>query len=672
MSSGKRCKLVALCGPVAANGQIPEVCPNGKTFHGKKGLIVKTLATPKCVVVALSLALGVSPLRAATLKYVVADDGVRSWNHTNSWYTTGGAQYGYLPGKGSSSDWVWLIGTALSPATPLLVTNGVAAKPQAIVIGRSASDDAAFRVDSGGSFAISGSGGNNTTYGYIVGCNGHGMLSANGGSIDLYCNSGCFVGLNAGSLGIISNFTGNIRHGNLTLGNAANATGIVSVAGGSFHSTTWTEYSIKVGNKGVGLMDVCGGTYDGCNAVAAGNGGGKTVLYLGAGQGGDGTLLVRSGKIEGAFVHVGYASNSVGRVEVTGGTASAMRSFYIGENGTGTMDIRSNFAEGELRIGGQGAGSGRVTVHENVTNSTIYAYSYDSGNVYVGGGSNPTYGPGLLELKGGAMWVKGSSTFNIGVGESPGLVRGWGVVLPKDLNTRWTQSLTLKFGNGVVVADGEGQNRLLDFNDPYQLVRCVTNSVSGGTNGWYAVNGGAVHFPYVDHAYNATIERCLGDNRWSAKPDLVNSVWLSIKGTGGGALHGGFYASDRTDCHLDTLPDNDGIVGVWKLGATTSDSSTGCSNWHSWESGVPSPTLTSAKVRFRYDEAAIPARAVRLLLYRYESGAWKQVAEKRLESGDDPTIGTDGFLRRITGDPANIGTFALVARNQKGLRFFVR
>ncbi len=666
MSSGKRCKLVALCGPVAANGQIPEVYPNGKTFHGKKGLIVKTLATPKCVVVALSLALGTSSLMAKDSYFVYkVVDGQRDWNYTNGWFSSGNVAYGRLP---AADDFIWLTGTDLAPATPLCVTNAV--KSKALLIGRGAADDAALRIDENGSFTYNGSGGTDYRWGFRIGGVGRGTFICNGGSANFYANYGCFVGYAAGALGVVSNVAGNIRHGGITLGNVAGATGVVSLVGGSFHSTTWSEYDVRIGNAGVGLMDVCGGTYDGCNAVAAGNGGGKTVLYLGAGQGGDGTLLVRSGKIEGAFVHVGYASNSVGRVEVTGGTASAMRSFYVGVNGTGTMDVKSNFAEGELFIGGRGAGTGRVTVHEGVTNSTMKS-TYNSGEVHVGGGSNADFGAGELLLKGGAMWVRGSSSFNIGVGESSGLVRGWGVVLPSDLNTRWTTTLTLKFGNGVVVADGGGRNRLLDFNDPYQLVRAVTNSVSGGTNGWYAVNGGCVHFPYVDHSYNATVERCLGDNRWSAEPDLVNSVWLSIKNTGGGAIHGGFYASDRTDCHLDELPAHDGIVGVWKLGETDSLSSTGCSNWHSWESGVPCTTLQSAKVKFRYDEAAVPERAMRLVLHRYESGMWKQVAEKRLEGGDDPTIATD-FLRKIADDKVNIGTFALVAKTFKGTRIFVK
>ncbi len=666
MSSGKRCKLVALCGPVAANGQIPEVCPNGKTFHGKKGLIVKTLATPKCVVVALSLALGASPLMAKDSYFVYkVIDGQRDWLYTNGWYNQSNVAYGRLP---ANDDFVWLTGTDLAPGTPLCVTNAVKAK--ALLIGRSATDNAAISIENRGSFTYNGSGGTDYRWGFRIGGVGRGAFICNGGSANFYANSGCFVGYAAGALGVVSNVAGNIRHGGITLGNEAGATGVVSLVGGSLHSTTWSEYAVRIGNAGVGLMDVCGGTYDGCNAVDAGSGGGQTHLYLGYGQGGNGTLLVRDGKIEGAFVHVGHASNSIGHVEVTGGTASAMRSFYVGVNGTGTMDVKSNFAEGELRIGGRGAGSGRVTVHAGVTN-TIVKSSYDNGEVHVGGGGNASFGAGELLLKGGAMWVKGTSTFNIGVGESLGLVRGWGVVLPNALNTRWTQTLTLKFGKGVVVADGEGQDRLLDFNDPYELTRCVTNSISGGTNGWYAVNGGCVHFPYVNHSYNATVERCLGDNRWSAQPDLVNSVWLSIKNTGGGAIHGGFYASDRTDCHLAELPSHDGIVGVWKLGETDDQSSTGCSNWHSWESGVPSPTLTSAKVRFRYDEAAIPARAVRLLLYRYESNSWKLVGEKRLPD-DVPRIETANFLARIPNDKANIGTFALVAKTFKGTHIMVK
>ena len=598
----------------------------------------------------------------AYFKYKVIND-IRYWDSVDAWYSDSDVPYGRVPTTGG--DYVWLTGTELAPSTPLVVTNGVNAKPTSLVVGREAGSDAALCVKAGGSFAISGSGGADTRWGYVIGANGNGLLVNEGGAVDMY--GGPRVGLNAGTCGIVSNLLGNTRIRTLYAGVAAGSTGIVVVAGGMVYDNSWAATGpIEFGVKGVGRLEVyAGGEYNGCSDGSKG----QKHVYLGTDEGGDGTFLVKGGKVARAFVHIGHAAGATGRMKVSGPvTNDLMRTIFVGEDGTGTFDVESSFEVGELRIGGTGIGTGTMTVWGSATNSVREEYNHNSGNVYVGGGTNASYGAGLLSLKGGTICQTYRTTaFHIGNGMSPGTVRGWGLVLCSTTSSGFTRGLY--FGNGCVIGDGEGIDRTLDFTSPNAFSRAVTNSVSGGTNGWYAINRGSVIYPFASYSKtNSDVSMTLGDNK-ADEPDLVNSVRVTISGSGKGAgvMHGGVYAGDRTDCHLDSLPANAGIVGVWKLGTAAEGPL-----WPSWEQGTPVEDWATASVKFRYDEAAIPDGSARLILYRYQDGAWAKVAEKRLaEANDGPVIET-AALDRIAGDPANIGTFALTIRNPHGVRIIFR
>lgn len=585
------------------------------------------------------------------------------------------AAYGKAP---TTSDWVYLTGTDLGAETPLVVAEGTTAKPKVYISGFAAQSEVVMRVDAGGSFSINGSGGDHGNYGFLIGRYGKGTIIGNGGTMSLYGSASvpCVLGRYSGGYGIVSNLSSSTRYNGLSLGHAANATGRVVVAGGTLYNNNWNNpgwIRVGAGSSGRGFLEMTGGSIDGCSGVAASAGGGRDVLYIGYGAGSEGVFSMSGGTLKGVYVYIGHGAGSTGSMEVTGGSASSTRTFYVGRGGAGTLDVKSNFAEGEMHIGGVGAGTGVVTVYEGATNTLQYLSSYNSGVLYVGGGTNSAYGAGLLALKGGSVRISsGNGAFNLGVGESRGTVRGWGRILPAVLNTGWTESLKLNFGSGSVVADGEGVERTLDFNDVCALNRSVTNALSGATNGWYAVNGGCVHFPYVDYIWASTVTRCMGDYRYSAEPDLVNSVRLSIRGTSGGALHGGFYASDRTDCHLAELPPNDGIVGVWKLGSMDNNSSNQhCTNWRDWGDATPASNMNTVSAKFRYDENAVPGESARLSLYRYESGAWKCVARKTSAADGGPTIET-GSMDRLDGEAANIGTFALVARKPRGMTVILR
>ena len=595
--------------------------------------------------------------------YRIFDD-VRYWDSAAAWYNSSGTALNRLPASGgSASDCVWLTGTDLAYPTPLLVTNGVAAKCASIIIGREKNSVAALHVKSGASLTTTNGGGANESYGRIIGSSGSGLL-VNEGTVDFFANNGMFIGRNAGSCGIVSNLSGSVRANKLYAGYNANSTGIVVVAGGMFYDNSYSrEGPIVIGHVGVGRLEVLpGGTCDGCYGDSAG----KLRIYLGNASGGDGTFLVKGGKVAKAYVHIGHATNSVGRMSVSGPvTNTEMRTVYVGVNGTGTFDVESFFEEGELRVGGTGIGTGTMTVYDGATNKLRNTWNKDSGNAYIGGGSNPDFGAGLLILKGGtiAMSYTGPS-FNLGRGQAAGTIRGWGKVA----HTAGSGTLSMYFGNGYAVGDGEGFGRTLDLNGIDSFSRATTNSVSGGTNGWYAVNRGCVHYPYTSYSKTASdVTRTLGDVS-SGDLDLVNSVRVTISGSGkaAGVVHGGVYAKDRTDCHLDELPSNDGLVGVWKLGVAAEGKA-----WRSWEEGTPRTDWATVAVQMRYDESAIPEDAASLRLYRYQDGAWTRVARKRLADGGSPIIEAEN-LARIADNAANIGTFALVANNQRGMVMIFR
>ena len=608
-------------------------------------------------------ALAASDAAAASLNYRVIDDD-RSWANVGGWYTTGGEAYGKLP---TNSDYIYLKGTDLAWPTPLVITNGMAVKTLTLTLAEGASSRASLLVREGGSFTMGGSGGSKW---FSCGYQGRGLMVNDGGTLNFYANSGFMIGDLAGSYGVYSNHLGSARFGGgpVSIGNNANATGVVCVAGGTFYDNNWNSPgTVYIGNRGVGKFILSGGSFDGCSGVSDAAGGGKVVAYLGRGEGGAGEFLMSGGNLKGVGFQIGYATNSVGKMVVTGGTCGYTREFKVGINGTGSLDVRSDFKEGELRIGGLGRGSGRVTVRAGVTNTVQYLYNQCSGYVHVGGGTSAENGGGELVLEGGSVRQNGGGHTYVGAGESTGLVRGWGRFLTASLTDDWVTSHTIHIGtNGVVCADGFGTDRMLDFNR-YYLVDNMTDDTYVGTNGWYAVNGGGINWPFRDYAWASTVTRCLGDTAMAPAPRLVNSVQISIRGTAGGTFHGGVYAADRTDCHLDSLPQNNGILGVWKLGTHTE-----FANWGGWDAGTPVKSFSTVKVKFRYDDRAVRGRAARLALFRWQGGAWVRVAKKNLTGTDDePYIETD-YLGRITDDPANIGTFALAEVPQYGMTLILR
>ena len=207
----------------------------------------------------------------------------------------------------------------------------------------------------------------------------------------------------------------------------------------------------------------------------------------------------------------------------------------------------------------------------------------------------------------------------------------------------------MTISRGQVVADGFGEQKTLDFGS-------LANVKFGGdwsldaTNGWYAVNKGKVQFPRVwqkPTSKDQTLTGCCGDVVSQTSPsNQVNGVGFAISGfgsTGERYFRCALYAEDRTDVHLDSLPENSGIVGVWSM--RFDDGKTYCS-------------VNNINLTFHFDPAKVRT-GQRLALYRWGGSAWVKVATGAASS--DRLFSVSGLASLSQSE--NIGTFALVKKN---------
>ena len=213
-------------------------------------------------------------------------------------------------------------------------------------------------------------------------------------------------------------------------------------------------------------------------------------------------------------------------------------------------------------------------------------------------------------------------------------------------------------GNGQIIGDGFGEQRTLDLNTVVSITNLFTNA-DDGTNGWYAVNKGAVLFPRV-YMSTATDTRIIGSWTRQAAPDFVNSVGYTVRGVtsygNGYDLRGGVFAADRNDVHADTLPKSGSVVGIWKLGLFTNITD------------FTPKSFQSMDLTFRYDHTKVKEEC-RLNLYRWNGSSWSCVTSAK--ATENPRISCSG-LTPIAGESYNIGTFALMCRKTKGFRMIIR
>lgn len=367
------------------------------------------------------------------------------------------------------------------------------------------------------------------------------------------------------------------------------------------------------------------------------------------------------------------------------------KNMCVGMNGTGELRIRPGtpfkwlwYSSGGNRIGfvdvgsGNGGGRGRVVVEQDAT--------FDTGPLSLGG-KDDTAGFGELRLLGGSvynqasraengnveqLWI-GAATNAAGVvrAESVGRISGWGRVHGRT-ETAEDYHVHARIGNGDITADGEGVERTLDCSD-WASVSNVLSSVDV-TNGWNAVNKGAVMLPVVNAVLDA------GGDNWSCFagtnsvgcarqreiPDLLNAVRIMAQrdwqraGWNFGVL---FLADDRSDVHADALPARCRPLGFWKAG--TFGSRIGYAR--------DVRPFTKAEIRFRYDARKIRKSDSALVVLRWSETDQGWRCMRRYSARPADGVVSSGILTEVSGDPNwTLGLFCVAEREREGMCVYVR
>jgi len=568
-----------------------------------------------------------------TLRYEAGSGGTHSWDDTSAWKKhSDGSVYGSMP---TAADTVWLNSDTIADPTPLRITSGTAAAAGTLIICTNAGGkNPAVQLEDGGSLQVSGTVATNFCIGNGTGSTG--IFRMNGGTV----SSG----------------------GPMTIG--GNGRGEVFLNGGTVNSSV-----VQLGymsGKGDGYMEIDGGTVNGQLKIGFNvNTSGEVVFKSGTiasgklatiGEAGVGRFVFDGGvhKVEGDVWDFKIGDQATSRGELVllkeGLTFGSGRKLFVGYHGTGVAETYVPLTVGKLKIGGSTtycslmSAIGTNLVVKADTSCEIGGYEPYENN------TTGWAGNGELVVSNATLFLNGSvpadtaAQLYIGRYEGGfGKLRGWGTVR----GSTWS-SFRIIVGEGQIVGDGFGEEQELKVNA--LSVRCMTNGVvranaPDSMNGWFAVNRGAVFYPWAK--FNAaSAEGYLGAFGDAGSPDLVNSAKFSVSGTETSDTYfrGGVFASDRTDLNLDKLPENRGVVGVWRFGLFTS---TGLSK---------AKTFESVALDLRYDQSKL-STGRRYSLCRWDGSAWRSVASGKAAANH--VVSVSG-LAPVSDQDFNVGTFALL------------
>ena len=482
--------------------------------------------------------------------------------------------------------------------------------------------------------------------------------------------------------------------------------GVTASAWGFFLGSTSGPITFRVEKGGTGSFS----GYSGGLVVAANPNetayadicpGGTVNGTINVGRSGYGVITNAGTVAKLETCYVGEKAGSTGLWVHNGGTNSFQypKDLYVGYNGTGTIDVVSGLfywygrpSFERVRVGESPAGTGRgaIVIEEGA--------GFRSLPIILGGrGSNAGYGELVLrggtfenlhdngadpgadvkgrELRPDNMWI-GAATNATGAiaANTYGVIRGWGKFMAKDNNPsmRHQRSISAQLGRGVIIGDGEGQERTLDLAYFWR----VTNALftAGNTNGWYTVNKGAVMLPGVNCTYDTTGgdewgcyagTNCVGCARLLQKPDLVNAV--HITSSRNFEAHGYNYgvivlALDRSDVHSDALAPSYNPIGYWKAGPFNDrDVHTN-----------PNDAFLKAKIDFRYDHTRV-ARAdskIAVLRWNKNTASWTRLA--LVDQPADCIVSSGEFSGNTSDDQYIYGLFCVAEVTEVGTAVLIQ
>ena len=363
-----------------------------------------------------------------------------------------------------------------------------------------------------------------TSFGAFIGFQGNGTLNISGGNLVTTNDArlGFFAGnngsaiLSSGTWAITQNLdigvsgTGSLvmSGGNLTalvstIGANSGAVGTASLSGG-----VWSNFTLDVGSNGTGSLSITGGL------ASAG------FTAIGGNTNGVGSLTISSGTLQntrsGVGLYVGYFGNGTlnvsgsaavttndasigdqvsrsGTANVSGGTWSSNGTLFVGNSGTGRLNISGGLVtSGTAVIGSQSGALGVATVSGGTWNNASNLRVGDNG----AGTLNLTdTGVVTLNAGSGTMFLRkavgsSSGTFNLGTGGVAGTlnaaeISGGGGVL--NFNHTGTAVFSTRLTNNMVVnKSGAGTTILTGSNSWFAF---GASTINGGT--LQIGNGGA-------------------------------------------------------------------------------------------------------------------------------------------------------------------------------------
>lgn len=509
-----------------------------------------------------------------------------------------------------------------------------------------------------------------------------------------FSTSGEFnLGYNAGATGsltLTNSATAEIG-GKAYIGRGASTTGNMTLADSAIVTmksdlhvgySTGSTGNIALTNSAV--LDVEGQVFVGDNATASGN-----ILLAG-----DSRMYATN-----IAMLVGYNNGATGTVTITENAQLHAPWLAIGQTDkpdtTGFIKLYDNAMLVATNIciprwGGQGWGTLEVGGNSVVTNVHILRVAYHAEQTAGVGRS------GTVAMRGGSMFFTidpANSNYvangyynpialNGYITTARGRIRGYGKIAFSDPRTYVTEAVNTKgeaspsgiVHYGQVIADGEGEERDLDFGRFGAMNYSNTQANPSGTNGWFAVNKGRLKLPRCLPRKEANF-RCVGDHwdldyssgtSWSNR--LANTFTTVFTGAElNNFIFAELYATDRDDipAGLDGIG-ADKVISVWRAGLFDDGPEAD-------EPTHPS-SFTSAQIHFKYPNVGDDLDGMaRVCVYRHDGtvgGKW-QLAGRAKPSTRLPVVGAT--VSAPSTENWNMGWFAIVAREKPfGASFTIR
>ena len=429
-----------------------------------------------------------------------------------------------------------------------------------------------------------------------------------------------------------------------------------------------TNMTLCASNTSDGDLYVSGGTVD------------VTNLTIAAYGTSDGCVVVADeGRLSCTNIAMAAEDKAVANMTVTNGGFAQSIGIQLG---TGTKSFAHlKVSDGAVLL------ASNITLAVNTTASTgileIAAGAIVS-NDYIKIGCASTTSRGILKMSGGTLLISGKNPndpiyLNQRRLDVSAWIRGWGKVAfydPRASITEWPNARTRCIVHyGQVIADGEGEERDLDFSRFGALSYQNTQANPSGTNGWFAVNKGRLKLPRCLPRKTANY-RCSGDcydlnyanetSTGTTSNRLANTFTCVFQGAAlNNFVFSELYAPDRSDipAGLDALG-ADRTISVWRIGLFADGPEI--------DDPVSPETFTSAKIHFRFPNDNLDGLAV-MCVYRHDgtaNGEWRLVGRAKVRKGW-PVVPA----RVLAPSDANwnLGWFAVVGRvNPFGNTLIVR